>query len=86
MFLKNRNISSKIKRSKVTDYAALSGMLGIIQSKIADFEDIFCYPCYVLCCLFLPILMSSQSFFLNFGQGALPKIAGKSLSYDSLHA
>ena len=23
MFLKNRNISSKIKRSKVTDYAAL---------------------------------------------------------------
>ena len=23
-FLKNRNISSKIKRSKVTDYAALS--------------------------------------------------------------
>ena len=24
MFLKNRNISSKIKRSKVTDYAALS--------------------------------------------------------------
>ena len=26
MFLKNRNISSKIKRSKVTDYAALSGI------------------------------------------------------------
>ena len=25
VFLKNRNISSKIKRSKVTDYAALSG-------------------------------------------------------------
>ena len=24
MFLKNRNISSKVKRSKVTDYAALS--------------------------------------------------------------
>ena len=24
MFLKNRNISSKIKRSKVTDYAALT--------------------------------------------------------------
>ena len=24
MFLNNRNISSKIKRSKVTDYAALS--------------------------------------------------------------
>ena len=24
MFLKNRNVSSKIKRSKVTDYAALS--------------------------------------------------------------
>ena len=27
MFLKNRNISSKIKRSKVTDYAALMGAL-----------------------------------------------------------
>ena len=26
MFLKNRNISSKIKRSKVTDYAALKGV------------------------------------------------------------
>ena len=27
VFLKNRNISSKIKRSKVTDYAALSGLM-----------------------------------------------------------
>ena len=27
MFLKNRNISSKIKRSKVTDYAALKNFL-----------------------------------------------------------
>ena len=27
MFLKNRNISSKIKRSKVTDYAALNDFL-----------------------------------------------------------
>ena len=27
MFLKNRNISSKIKRSKVTDYAALTERL-----------------------------------------------------------
>ena len=27
MFLKNRNIISKIKRSKVTDYAALNGHL-----------------------------------------------------------
>ena len=26
MFLKNRNITSKIKRSKVTDYAALNGV------------------------------------------------------------
>ena len=36
MFLKNRNISSKIKRSKVTDYAALkniflSRVLGLSQ-------------------------------------------------------
>ena len=27
-FLKNRNISSKIKRSKVTDYAALNNIVG----------------------------------------------------------
>ena len=27
VFLKNRNISSKIKRSKVTDYAALRKLL-----------------------------------------------------------
>ena len=27
VFLKNRNISFKIKRSKVTDYAALKGVL-----------------------------------------------------------
>ena len=27
MFLKNRNISSKIRRSKVTDYAALNSLL-----------------------------------------------------------
>ena len=30
MFLKNRNISSKIKRSKVTEYAALSS--GVFKS------------------------------------------------------
>ena len=29
VFLKNRNISSKIKRSKVTDYAALTKVLYI---------------------------------------------------------
>ena len=31
MILKNRNISSKIKRSKVTDYAALNGDLCAIH-------------------------------------------------------
>ena len=30
MFLKNRNIISKIKRSKVTDYAALSRHVGVL--------------------------------------------------------
>ena len=38
MFLKNRNISSKIKRSKVTDYAALSNhcicFVGVIRKLI----------------------------------------------------
>ena len=31
MFLKKRNISSKIKRSKVTDYAALNLYLGLVE-------------------------------------------------------
>ena len=38
----------------------------------------FCYPCYVLCREFLPILTLSRSFFSNLGQGPLPIIAGKS--------
>ena len=33
MFLKNRNINSKIKRSKVTDYAALMQTLGRIVNE-----------------------------------------------------
>ena len=37
VFLKNRNISSKIKRSKVTDYAALS-MLSV-HVEIFDIKD-----------------------------------------------
>ena len=36
MFLKNRNISSKIKRSKVTDYAALSGHSKIDKNDLND--------------------------------------------------
>ena len=33
----------------ILKHLCLSGMLDIIQSKIIDFEDIFCYPCYILC-------------------------------------
>ena len=40
MFLKNRNISSKIKRSKVTDYAALRISISTITNKA-------CQYCYV---------------------------------------
>ena len=36
MFLKNRNISSKIKRSKVTDYSALSKL--VIDMDISDLQ------------------------------------------------
>ena len=49
MFLKNRNISSKIKRSKVTDYAALI---------------IFLSPCVCLslfCSVFFGIFLMIQS-------------------------
>ena len=31
MFLKNRNISSKIKRSKVTEYAALTICVNMVE-------------------------------------------------------
>ena len=41
MFLKNRNISSKIKRSKVTDYAALSN--GGINSLNELVFHVFCH-------------------------------------------
>ena len=37
----------------------------VFNLKELDFEDIFCYPCYILC---------------RFGQGPFPKIAGKSLA------
>ena len=36
MFLKNKNIIFKIKRSKVTDYAALTYMRKVIHSRTAD--------------------------------------------------
>ena len=36
MFLKNRNISSKIKRSKVTEYAALSYFLASKHHVVID--------------------------------------------------
>ena len=59
MFLKNKNISSKIKRSKVTDYAALMthqpmwviseaciGVLGIQDIGHFTSRDIGYYPFY----------------------------------------
>ena len=41
MFLKNRNISSKIKRSKVTDYAALKQKSPLLQN-IKIFHNCVC--------------------------------------------
>ena len=65
MFLKNRNIISKMKRSKVTDYAALRVRLAPLNrfkpsSKIfywpfqggTSFVDLLCF-CSVLCLLCL---------------------------------
>ena len=40
MFLKNRNISSKIKRSKVTDYAALINVLVSIHFLNSGFAHV----------------------------------------------
>ena len=38
MFLKNKNIIFKIRRSKVTDYAALRAILGNSHAHISCFE------------------------------------------------
>ena len=50
MFLKNRNISSKIKRSKVTDYAALNKLNLKFEFKaIASLDlDLLCSFCWKL--------------------------------------
>ena len=37
MFLKNRNIISKMKRSKVTDYAALNDQILFQKGTLRDF-------------------------------------------------
>ena len=39
VFLKNRNFTSKIKRSKVTDYAALNMFGGINTTFISDVDQ-----------------------------------------------
>ena len=51
MFLKNRNLISKIKRSKVTDYAALIHGLDGKSSTVLE----FCIMCYVN--LHVPLLV-----------------------------
>ena len=50
MFLKNRNISSKIKRSKVTDYASLSNQYRVyVFSRGYKFLNVFIeFACLVL--------------------------------------
>ena len=42
MFLKNRNIRSKIKRSKVTDYAALRAKIDSLSQHGVDTEFVNC--------------------------------------------
>ena len=42
MFLKNKNIIFKIRRSKVTDYAALTmGVFGRIETMLFELDDIY---------------------------------------------
>ena len=51
MFLKNRNIISKIKRSKVTDYAALkvsNARKKMIVLNVQNVRSSFVRPCFVL--------------------------------------
>ena len=46
MLLKNRNISSKIKRSKVTDYAALNILLTVPRMWIIHVISGVCLLCF----------------------------------------
>ena len=51
MFLKNRNISSKIKRSKVTDYAALRTVVLFLFTDLFNFKrvsQLYLYLCKAL--------------------------------------
>ena len=52
-------------------HLCLSGMFGIIKSKITLFVGYILLP--LLCSMLL-----SRSFYPKFGQGPFPKIAGKS--------
>ena len=60
MFLKNRNISSKIKRSKVTDYAALNdfGKRNEMQGLLSPYPIGLIHsvhPAYAYLCLLLSL-------------------------------
>ena len=49
MFLKNRNISSKIKRSKVTDYAALTSMINTTSESLKILAFQILWAIEILC-------------------------------------
>ena len=61
-------------------HLCLSGLLGIIQSKKLDFEDIFCYPCNVSLSLISPNFDFKSVFFTQFWpRGLFPKLLEKAL-------
>ena len=61
VFLKNRNISSKIKRSKVTDYAALTNCVFTnMFSPNMSCLSIIMKPCFCFCTVTLLELLESH--------------------------
>ena len=62
MFLKNRNISSKIKRSKVTDYAALNMKTPNHGSKPPDLHHTFVVMFSFVTVIYLIYFDTSKSF------------------------
>ena len=69
MFLKNRNIISKIKRSKVTDYAALSTKIPRTGSNVFH-REIYIYFCKKA--FFLDYVFAKDDFFQDLAKYFMP--------------
>ena len=66
----------------VPKHLCLSGMLGLIQSKITDFEDIFFFLVMFYVFNFSKFDVKSIIFFPILAKGLFPKLLEKALMYE----